>query len=452
MFFSSPGNTLDIHLALLEELNCNIFLKPKPISAIALDVSSRRSMKTLELPHIDEWLHDLDDGVKLYSYMKTYEEARYDPFAVLHSSGTTGAPKIIVLRQGTMATYDAIQSITSLGENSWLGDYWKGNRVFCSFPWFHAAGLLFFIPIAFYGGAIPVIVPSAREINAKRVDMVHQHGNVQASLLSPSLLVTISRDTLMLDNLRCLKMITVAGGPLPEAVGDLITTKSRLNGAFGSTEVGFLPGEVPSKEDWQYYKFSSFSGHEFRYFGDDLYELFIVRRKELEPFQAVFFNFPDYEEYSMKDIYTKHPVKEGWWRPSGRADDVVVLLDARKLNPRLKESMIESHPSVSAALICGQARSQPALLIQPTIPIKNKLEKEKMLSDIWPAVEQANLLGPSAGKIVLTKDLTMFTTAEKPMSRASGKHTIQRKRTLDLYQEELNELYLTAARTANGSH
>ena len=91
----------------------------------------------------------------------------------------------------------------------------------------------------------------------------------------------------------------------------------------------------------------------------------------------------------------------------------------------------------SHADACGTVRCGPAVLvlIEPTTSPKNDLEKEELLSSIWPLIVRA------AGKISLIKELVRFMTVERSMVRAGRKRTIQRKRTLEIYEMELDQLY-----------
>ena len=446
MFFSSPSNTVDGHICLLEKLACVIFLTPQPedVSSVPQKILAKRSMRTLPLPNLNDWLQGSD--VATYPYRKTYLEASHDPFVVLHSSGSTGIPKVLVLAHGTMTPVDSYQMIPSLGGSPWQSCYWRGKRVFTSFPWFHAAGIMFLLPTAIFNEFIPVIVPSVPKINAEIANSVHLYGNVEASLFPPSILVDISTNPEYLENLRSLEFVSYVGGPLSYSTGQLISAKTHLNSGFGSTETGYLPTEITAPEDWQYVKFSSQLGHQFHDFGDNLFELIITRDKALEPFQGIFFTFPDLQEYSMKDLYVSHPAKKGLWRHAGRTDDVIVFLDARKLNPASMEAAIGSHPSIGVAIICGHARPQPAVLIEPLRPVATRDERECFLSEIWLTLEQVVLDGPASGKIV--KDLIILTTPEKPILRAGGKGTILRKRSVDIYQAELDHAYAALLKTS----
>ena len=439
MFFSSPANSIETHCSLLQKLECEIYLASQPNPSVAQEILKSWPMRSLSMPHIDEWLHD--SNFTKYPYTKSYAGACRDPMLVLHSSGSTGLPKLLTWTHGTWTPNDSYQKIPSLGGRPWQALSWKGKRVLTSFPWFHAAGILFLLPMAIFDDFVPVIVPAVPKVTAEIANAVHLYGDVQASLFSPAVLVDAAKNTTYVKNLSLLESVNYAGGPLSQRSGDLISVETRVNALLGSTESGYLPTEMAEREDWNCFKFDSRLGHELRDFGDGMYELFIVRQKELESFQGVFFTFPELEEYSMRDLYYKHPTKEGWWCHCGRADDVIVFLDARKLHPVMMEAAFESHPSISSAIIYGHARSQPAVLIEPTAyPDPATPEaKERMLQEIWPHMAQVIEKGPASGKIV--KELIVFTSAEKPLPRAGGKGTILRKRTLGLYQEEFDQAY-----------
>ena len=78
------------------------------------------------------------DFIKHYEYKKTFEEAAHDPFIVVHTSGSTGLPKPIILYHGGMATVDGQHLITPLdGVDAQIKVHEGHVRAFTGLPPFH---------------------------------------------------------------------------------------------------------------------------------------------------------------------------------------------------------------------------------------------------------------------------------------------------------------------------
>lgn len=439
MLFSSPRNTLASHLDLLEKTDCQTFIIPPmfPLPTVK-HILAARPMKVIEIAGQRHWFSDEGEH-KPYPYTKTYEEARLDPFAVLHTSGSTGHPKPIVQKHGTVCVIDAHNAFSQLGLPVAFPctDLCKGKRIYVTFPLFHTGGLFPILAGAVYAQFTAVLgpFPPSTEI----VNAVHVHGRVDQSTLAPPTIVEIARNLEYLENISRLECISSGGGPVPKAIGDIIITKARLFQGMGSTECGIFPVQIPDDPaDWHYIHISPFLGQEYRPVSDDLYEQVIVRRPDLEPLQGAFATFPELQEYSMKDLYSKHPTKENMWMYRGRTDDIIVYSTGEKLNPLQMEGIINAHPAVNASLIFGLGRFQSSLLVEAASSPTSDAEKEQLLDTIWPSIETANQTCPSFGRI--HRNMVTFTTAEKPMLRA-GKGTVQRKLSTDMYAAELNALY-----------
>ena len=401
-------------------------------------VLENRHMNKYILPDLDYFL--AKKSIEPFPYTKTFEEARKDPYVVMHSSGSTGTPKILVLKQGSAAAHDASQLFPSLGAAPWFVSSWTGKRVLTNFPWVHAGGA-HILSSGIYNDFVPVI-PARWPLRGADANHLHMHGNVQAAWYSPSVLIDVARNSTFLENISNLSNVSYSGGILPTDVGDAISRRTRLFGSMASTETGILPSEIPPPDMWNYYRFNENLGHTFRHYADDMYELVHARDKTKEPFQGVFYTFLDAETYEMRDLYIQHPTRAGWWRSSGRIDDVVIMADAKKLNTIPYEGVIEQHPGIATALICGTGRPRPAVLVQPSQWPKSEQEERSLLDAAWPDFEKANEAGPVFGRLI--KELVVVAKQSKPMARAGGKDTVQRKRSLQLYQEEIDEAYQRA--------
>lgn len=444
MLLNSPRNTLDAHLSLFKKMQCETFLLPPnfPLPVIK-QILAAREMRVVDIPVLQHWIRD--EPVDVYPYTKTFAEARLDPFVVLHTSGSTGMPKPVVQRHANIAAIDAFASLPSLGLEPAFPAICAGSRVYIAYPLFHSAGLYLLLSSIYIGSTIVLgpFPPSPETINA-----VHVHGNVQHSCLPPAPLVDLVKTPVYLDNLARLDQVIYGGGPLPKPVGDSIVSKTRLLNCLGSTECGSLPMLLCDLEDWEYLRFSRVVGNDFREVSDGLYEHFIVRQPEHEMYQGVFRNFPDLKEWPMRDLYQKHPAKDGLWLYKGRSDDILVFSTGEKLNPVDMELIINANPLVSAALITGVGHFQSSLLVEAATPPTKDQEKSDLAKAIWPSVEAANKKAPSHARI--HRDMVLFTVPEKPMPRA-GKGTVQRQSTVKLYAEEIDALYQTISEAANGS-
>ncbi|QSZ36628.1 hypothetical protein DSL72_006509 [Monilinia vaccinii-corymbosi] len=449
LFAPSTRNSLEAHVKLLNDYHCEKFLfaEDSPIShKIVHDIRSQAEFETMAVPTLDYFLHPSFE-VPHYKYAATFDEAKFWPFIALQTSGTTGMPKPIVVPHGLITSFDAFQKVPSMYGLDTTYEPWRNLRTFSSFPLFHMAGIAIYAAGVYFNQI--VVLPPPVPLSAKMANEVHVHGKVQASILPPSVLVEISKVPEYLDNLSHLTSIMTGGGPVPKGPGDLISSRTYLFVAFGSTECGHISSVLPPRENWDYFDFSPAIGVEMRHHSDEFYELVTVRDPSLEAYQGIFYTFPDLSEHNTHDLFSKHPTKKNLWRHEGRSDDIIVYSTGENFNPISMESHLNSHPEVKAAIVYGAKKFQSTLLIEPFHPEKSR---EALLNEIWPEIQSANASCPAHARI-MSKDFVTFARADKPLPRA-GKGTVQRKMALKLYEEELNSLYETKpnGNDTNGNH
>ena len=71
-----------------------------------------------------------------------------------------------------------------------------------------------------------------------------------------------------------------------------------------------------------------------------------------------------------------------------RIGDVVIFANAKKLTYSLL-AVIEKHPAVTTALICGTGRARPAVLLRPRLWPKNNEDEKRLLELMWSSFERA---------------------------------------------------------------
>ena len=214
---------------------------------------------------------------------------------------------------------------------------------------------------------------------------------------------------------------------------------------FGATETACLPRLAPAIKDWQYYYWHpSHSGIELRDHKDGLYELFFVRDPKLDLYQGIFSTFPDIQEYSTNDLFSKHPNpdKGFLYKWTSRADDVVVLSNGENLAPALMEASLKSSTAVKGAMVVGHGKFEPAALVDvgDSSP-KDVCDRQEILKEVEPGINEANKHAPAHGQ--LDPHHVLFVDKDRPL-RQLGQGKIQRHQTYQQYEEDIEKVYQSA--------
>ncbi|KAL8885719.1 MAG: hypothetical protein Q9215_006473 [Flavoplaca cf. flavocitrina] len=439
MLFLSPRNNLEGHLNVLRGVHCQIFLKARDTNVD--HILNERAMRTDVVPELEDLLNAI--RVEIYPYTKSFEEAYMDPCLVLHTTGSTGLPKPITWKVGILSTYEAWRTIPALdGYVPTTEIYQQSRRAYTSMPLFHTSGLNAGITWALLLGVTlvygaPQIVP-----NASYTDEMHKHANVDASMGAPSLYEELSRNVDSLARIKKMHYVVASGAPLSQTAGSLISKYTRVISNLGATETACLQRLAPAIDDWAYfYWHPTHSGIEMRESMDGLYELFLVKDPKLSLYQGIFNTFPNIQEWSMNDLYARHPdpAKSFLYTYQGRKDDIVVLSNGEKIAPALMEATLMSHPLVKGAMVVGKGKFQPAVLVDlAEEPPKSAMQRHKKVQQLMPVIHEANVHAPSHGK--LDQYHVLFADPEKPMSYL-GQGKIQRSQTFALYAKDIEEVF-----------
>ena len=225
---------------------------------------------------------------------------------------------------------------------------------------------------------------------------------------------------------------------MSHSAGESLKDYVNLCQYFGTTETSNIPQLLPSREDWAYMEWHPACSIEMQTFDPDegTFEMVHFPNASTHAHSPLNHNLPGIGEWRTKDLFKHHPTNNKLWKFSGRVDDIVVLSNGHKFNPVPAEALVQEHTTISGALVIGQGRFQPALLLELR---DHKPDTSSVIDKLWPVIEQANKRLPGQGRIVQSR--VLIVPANKPFHR-TPKGTIVRKLTEKAFAAEIEKLYI----------
>ncbi|KAF3069989.1 Iterative polyketide synthase CazM [Trichoderma lentiforme] len=447
-FFTSPRNTIEGQLSLLAATDCHYFLYGEGYQPVIKKILAQRQMHASQVPSAKDWITAKAD---YFPYQHTAYESRWHPWIAMHTSGSTGMPKPIVINQANIQLCGALRHFRDERNNPSLYEGWasRASRLFNPMPLFHGVGIAASLMFTVYYGLPCALGIPERPLSEDLVKECLANSGVDAALLPPSVIDGMSQTEDGLKAITNLNFISYSGGNLSGAVGDKLVA----NGAFiinmlGSSEAFPMALQFQSDPNlWQYFIFNAdVMGAKFTpTMWDGIYGLTIQRKDPLDPgLQPTFYNFPDKQEFVTGDLFQAHETLPDHYKYYGRNDNVIVFSNGEKLNPVTIEDIVVSHPAIKNVLVVGQERFQPAMILEPKGMLKDDAEAEALIDDVWPLIEEANQHTVAHGQIV--RELVAVSDPKMPFFIA-GKGTVQRVQTVNLYKEYIDGIYERAEAT-----
>lgn len=308
-------------------------------------------------------------------------------------------------------------------------------------------------------------------------DVVQQHQQQNSSSFSPS----SCKSSLNLLQ-KSYNWIGYGGSPLDFATGEILrksfsssssSSPIRLQCAMGQTDVG--PYDIlfnPNPADWNLVQFSELHGYFLVEFDqrEGLWELCVRRQqrqtekgeggkwgKGKEECRHPFLMDEKLDVYHTRDLFRAVRRKKGggeeegegegeeeiYWQSAGRVDDFIKLSTLTKFHSGQIESILETWcEEVQTCLVGGEGKIRPWVIVE----LRNKKNEKKengttaspLPESFWLAVDKANEILYSEAKI--QREFVVFTDAERPIQR-TGKGSVDRKKTVGLYEREIEALY-----------
>ena len=209
-FFISPRNSLEGQVSLFKATNCGILYFAESYLHTILPWLESHPMRVIMAPSPNSLLQSTPSP---FPYPKPFDEARWDPLVVLHTSGSTGIPKPIVLRQGGFAIADGFRNGPNLhGAPSTWAFWGSSTKLFLPMPLFHAAGVATICSTGIYYGAALVLGIPDRPLTADLVVESLVHSGAEGTLLPPSIIEDLSLIEEGIKALAALKFVGFGGG------------------------------------------------------------------------------------------------------------------------------------------------------------------------------------------------------------------------------------------------
>lgn len=398
-----------------EDILDHILLDSKSGFIISSEFHTMGPYKRLPLPIIEELeAYDMNDYVipDVTSLLDEHEDA-----LILHSSGTTGQPKLIgkthrTLMVGLRSLPPFWQKQTLL-TSSWM--YWLGG----------ASLLLFAMTRSVYKTRWTQQddESDSEEIRVQRAQQMLIEVQPQLIITSASFLLPAVQTSESLDVLARCELVCNVGGVLPPCVATKLTShKVNLTTAFGMTEMPIALWSawenVGHPQYWDYIQalpvqkphlafrpLAQEQSYEAEKGGSTpcLYELVLFPSLPgLDPRRAN----DDQGCLHTGDIFIKRPDREDQFRCVGRMRDQIRYLannvDSVLITTRPYEDVIErSHPQlIDAAMVVGDSRPRVAVLIFVKATVGDGMSDDSVKDAIWDTIceKLPEFLGFGLGK------------------------------------------------------
>ncbi|EKV05363.1 NRPS-like enzyme, putative [Penicillium digitatum Pd1] len=380
------------------------------------------------------------DPVPSYPHTVNYADVEDLAAIIIHSSGTTGNPKPVVVTHGYLATIDNMQTlpVPEGRQTAQMFLLQQGQLRFFHSPLFHFMGLVCIAECLYF--KTPFLLAPDRPLTTSLfVHIMNKENPPVWGLLTPYTLETLAASEEGLQALAKLSAVNYGGAPMGQATGERLSSIVILQTLIGSSETSYTPTllcEDPA--DWGYLEWNPAFELRMESVGDDLWQLILPRPKTRQ-YHGIFHSFPHLTQYRTGDLFRPHPSKPGLWHYEGRSDDVIVLKNGEKFNPTAAEKLVESHHLIKHAAIFGQDRFQATLLLEPEWKqLPSAWTPDWLKLTLWPLVEKANSLLPGHGKIF--ESHMVIASSDNPFS-LSPKGTLRRREIARSYRTILDELY-----------
>jgi acyl-coenzyme A synthetase/AMP-(fatty) acid ligase len=310
------------------------------------------------------------------------------------------------------------------------------------------AGLIGFVFAPIFWRSVTILPPNDTPNplpSTALIDEVLEKLKPDGIFTVPSMIRDLCLGSESLARLRSLKWVSWAGARLDDWAGDLLCEHVEMTSLLGSTDGGLYFLSCDTEDDqprdpkeWNYLRFNWRLGAVMEPAGEkNLHELVLHRDPSLKRYQAPFWILPEeVTTFRSKDLYEPHPSKPNLWRYVHRADDLFKNAWLAKVKAEDVEHALERRKEIASALIGGEARSSPFVIIEPRTREGKTAEELKV--EIWEAVQAVN--ETMVAEVKVPEANIIVADPKRPLEKLH-KGTLNRRGILAAYEKDIDRLY-----------
>ncbi|KAG0009345.1 hypothetical protein BGZ80_002487, partial [Entomortierella chlamydospora] len=412
--------------AILVEDSLRSLLEPQVAHIPTYSVPSINPEELLQVPNVPPIPHCTDVDAK-------------DVAVIVHSSGTTGFPKLVPTPYRSVYYSGLCSDITD-------GYSARRNRsaLLLALPLFHTSGLRIMMSTIIGARALVLPLSATWPVSAAQTADSLKQSNAHILVTVPAIIEQLASNSSTHAVLAGLHLLHYGGAPLSVETVQLLRKQMgiKLVNMYGTSECGIAMvgcidadhGDFDSRGDEL--MIGPLTRAKMEEVDTDLYEL-VVHRDSL--FMASHFQTDENGWYHSGDLF-QHRGKEHYVL-IGRKDDTLVHVNGEKTAALPMENCLVGFESaILRALVVGTNRPCTAALIELNPEVAASLSQQEIDTRIANAVAQANIAAPQHSQL-LYPDMVTILPLDGPSFPTTDKGSVRRRQCNELFAREIEALY-----------
>ncbi|KAF4554523.1 Non-canonical non-ribosomal peptide synthetase-like protein 4 [Elsinoe fawcettii] len=406
--------------SLLEQAQCRTMLTTSNFQPILAEVQRDWPLSIFNMLKQEDYRN-----VRAPVFSRSYDRLKENPkwAVIIHSSGSTGMPKPIYLTHRSCLGAFALN---------------LDRRSLMTQPLFHSFGFYETFR-AIYSGKPMFYFNYDFPITKQNLIDTIKYVKPDLFFCVPYILKLLGDSEDGIQSLAAIDLILFGGSACPDSLGDALVRRGvNMAGNYGATETGRMMTSVRPQGDllWNYMRILPETKPHVLMdeIAPGIYEA--VALESLKSRSTVNSDNPA-NSFRTKDLFQKHPSIPNRWKFVSRLDDRLTLYNGEKVLPIPIEGHIRRHPLVREAIVYGDGKTIPGLIVIKADEASSTSDEE-YLQSIWPTIEEANANAESFSRV--PRDLIIVLPADVSYAR-TDKGTFIRAQVYAQFKDKMEKAY-----------